>query len=99
MELMKTSFYLNDKAKHIQQVLNFEKTKIINIQLRQGETIPEHEVDADVVIIVKSGKVKFVIEGQPAEVSTERILYMVPHEKHSLTAIEASDLIVMQIKR
>ncbi|MGK7376792.1 hypothetical protein ACSFXN_03050 [Planococcus sp. 1R117A] len=99
MELMNTPYYIKDKAKHIQQVLNFEKTKIINIQLQQGETIPEHEVDADVAIIVKSGKVNFTVEGQPAEVSTERILYMAPHEKHSLTAIEASDLIVMQIKR
>ena|SRR5690606_14170288 len=99
MELIATPYHLNDKTKKIQPVLNVEKMKIINIQLQTGETIPEHAVDADVAIIAKSWRVSFTVEGETVEVSPQNVLYMAPLEKHSLTAVEASDLMVIQTKR
>lgn len=99
MELIATPYRLNEKAKTIQPVLNIEKTKIINIQLQQGETVAEHAVDADVTIIAKSGKVEFTVGGQSVEVSPQQLLYRAPLEQHSLKAIEASDLMVIQTKR
>jgi quercetin dioxygenase-like cupin family protein len=99
MELIATPYHLNSKPKHIKPVLNVEKVKILNIQLQPGETVPEHAVDADVTIIAKSGKVNFQVEGESVEVSPQQLLYMAPLEKHSLTALEASDLMVIQIRR
>ena len=99
MELFATPYHLSDKPKHIKPVLNIEKMKIVNIQLQEGETVPEHAVDMDVTIIAKSGRVNFLVEGETVEVSPEQVLYMAPLEKHSLTAIEASDLMVIQTKR
>ncbi|ANU14299.1 hypothetical protein B481_2547 [Planococcus halocryophilus Or1] len=97
MELIETPNLLGEKSKHIQKALSFEKTKVVNIQLQAGENIPEHDSVADVLIIVRSGRVSFVVEDQVVEVTPENILHMQPKEKHSLTATEASDLLVLQI--
>ena len=97
MELIETPKMLEEKNKHIQKALSFGNTKIVNMQLQAGEKIAEHDSTADVVIIVRSGKVSFNVEGQSVEVTPENILHLNPKEKHSLTAIEPSDLLVMQI--
>jgi len=98
MELIETPYMLGEKQKHIQKLTSFEKTTIVNIQLEKDEVILEHDADADVVIIVKKGKVTFKVEGKSIQLTNENILHMKPKEKHSLKADEASDLIVMQIK-
>lgn len=99
MELFETPYQLNEKNKHIQKVAGIGKTNIVNIQLQRGETVPEHDADADVVIIVRSGKVSFIVEGKTVEATAQNILHMNPLEKHSLEAVEDADLIVMQIKQ
>ncbi|MGH2316588.1 AraC family ligand binding domain-containing protein [Planococcus sp. SE5232] len=97
MELIETPNALGEKNKHVQKALSFGNTKVVNIQLQAGEKIAEHDSAANVIIIVRSGKVSFDVQGQTVEVSPENILHMDPKEKHSLTAIEPSDLLVLQI--
>lgn len=97
MELIETPYALEEKNKHVQKALSFGKTKVVNMQLQAGEKIAEHDSAADVIIIVRSGKVSFNVEGQTVEVLPDNILHMDPKEKHSLTAIEASDILVLQI--
>ncbi|WP_203340068.1 cupin domain-containing protein [Planococcus beijingensis] len=97
MELIETPNLLEEKNKHIHKALSFGKTKVVNMQLQTGEKIAEHDSAADVVIIVRSGKVSFNVEGQTVEVTPDTILHLNPKEKHSLTAIEPSDLLVLQI--
>jgi|SRR5690606_24132160 len=97
MELIKTPNLLEEKNKHIQKALSFGNTKVVNMQLQAGEKIAEHDSAADVVIIVRNGKVLFKVEGQSVEVTPDTILHMEPKEKHSLTAMEPSDLLVLQI--
>jgi quercetin dioxygenase-like cupin family protein len=70
----------------------------VNIQLQKDEIILEHHADADVIIIVKKGKVTFKVEGETVQLTAENMLHMKPMEKHSLKADVASDIIVMQIK-
>jgi quercetin dioxygenase-like cupin family protein len=99
MELINTPYYLNEEHKHTSKVLNFEKVNIVNMQLQLGETVAEHDVDADVLIIVKTGKVAFMVAGEEVEVSPQNVLHMNPGERHSLRAMEVSDFLVLQIKR
>lgn len=99
MELYKTPLKLNEKSKHVQKAGTFEKTNIVNIQLQPGEIIAEHAVDADVMIIVRSGEVTFTVEGEAVQVTSETVLHMEPLEKHSLEARQASDIMVIQVKR
>lgn len=99
MELINTPYLLNEKQKNISKVLAFGQVNVVNMQLQLGETVAEHDVDADVLIIVKTGKVAFTVEGEEVEVSPQNILHMSPGEKHSLKALEVSDFIVLQIKQ
>ncbi|AQU80576.1 MULTISPECIES: hypothetical protein [Planococcus] len=99
MELIGTPNLLTQKDKHIQKVVSFEKTKVVNIQLQVGESISEHDSAADVLVIVRSGKVSFNVENETIVVTPENILHMSPKEKHSLLAIEPSDLLVLQINQ
>ncbi|GKW45723.1 AraC family ligand binding domain-containing protein [Planococcus sp. NCCP-2050] len=98
MEVIETPHMLGEKQKHIQKLTSFENTTIVNIQLEKEEIILEHDVDADVIIIVKKGKVTFKVDRKTVQLTPENMLHMKPKEKHSLKAEEASDLIVMQIK-
>lgn len=99
MELINTPYYLNEKHKYINKVLNFGKVNVVNMQLQLGEEVAEHDVDADVLIIVKTGKVAFTVEGEEVEVSPQNVLHMNPGERHSLKALEVSDFLVLQIKQ
>lgn len=99
MELFETPYLLESKNKHVKKVVNFEKTNIVNMQLGSGEEIAAHDADADVLIVVLSGKVEFTVEGEIVEVSPDVLLRMTPKEKHSLKAVEDSSFLVIQIKR
>ncbi|HSJ36917.1 MAG TPA: cupin domain-containing protein [Planococcus sp. (in: firmicutes)] len=99
MELFEMPYQLDQKKKHVQKVANFEKTNIVNMQLAKGEEVPEHDADADVLIIVRSGKLQFTVEDEVVEMSPGVMMRMVPKEKHSLKAIEDSDILVIQIKQ
>lgn len=99
MELFEVPYQLDNKKKHVQKVTKFEKTNIVNMQLAAGEEIPAHDADADVLIIVNSGRVEFTVEGTAVEVSPDVMMRMTPKEKHSLRAIEDSNFLVIQIKQ
>ncbi len=99
MELFEIPGQLENKKKHVKKISSFEKTNIVNMQLAAGEEIPAHDADADVLIIVISGKVEFTVEGERVEVSPDVMLKMSPKEKHSLRAIEDSNFLVIQVKQ
>lgn len=98
MELYEMALQLGEKSKHVQKVAAFERTNIVNMQLAAGEEIPAHDADADVLIVVISGRVEFTVEGETVEVYPDRLLRMLPKERHSLKAIEDSNFLVLQIK-
>lgn len=97
MELIPTLLKLDEKTKHIAKALTLQNATFVNIQLKTGETIAEHDSSKDVVIIVRSGAVIFDVEGTETVVTRDAILYMKPFEKHSLRATEDADILVIQI--
>ena len=98
MKLFETKDQLEDKAKHIAKVTTVDNATITNIQLRTGEEITEHDSKNEAFIIVRKGKIRFSVEGEPVIVTPENILHMVPLEKHSLQALEDTDLLLIQVK-
>lgn len=99
MKLIETKYQLGEKAKQAGKVAGVGNAEVLNIQLRKGEEIAEHDADREVFIIVRSGKVRFTVEGEPVEVTSENILHMSPLEKHSLYALDDSDIVVMKISK
>jgi quercetin dioxygenase-like cupin family protein len=97
MDLISTPYKLDQKSKHIAKLQTLENATIINIQLKKGETIAEHESSKDVVIVVRRGAVSFDVEGAETVVEQDNMLYMKPNEKHSLLAVEDTDILVFQI--
>ncbi|RNF39667.1 AraC family ligand binding domain-containing protein [Planococcus salinus] len=97
MELIETPDFLQEKRQYMHKVSSFGNTNIVNIQLRENEVVPEHEIDADVLIVVRSGSVSFNIGGEMSTVTPGKILHIEPGEAHSLKAEKACDIIVIQI--
>ena len=97
MDLISTPYRLEEKAKHIAKLMTLENVSVVNIQLKTGETIAEHDSKREVLIIVRRGSVIFDVEGTETLVTQDNILHMSPLEKHSLRATEDTDLILLQI--
>lgn len=98
MELIPTPFKLIDKAKHIEKPVTLQNATILNIQLKAGEEVAEHDASREVIIAVRKGIVRFEVEGNEVFVSPENLLHIAPFEKHSLRAIEDADLLVIQVE-
>ena len=97
MKLISTPYRLEEKPKHIAKLMTLENASVVNIQLKKGETIAEHDSKREVIIIVRKGAVIFDVEGTEKVVTQNNVLHMSPLEKHSLRATEDSDLLVLQI--
>ncbi|MGN7479766.1 cupin domain-containing protein [Solibacillus silvestris] len=87
-----------EQKKKVGKVYSQKNMDILSIQLQTGEQIPEHNAKQTVVIIVRSGEVEFVVEGQSQRLTAEDILIIDPLEKHSLQAMTDVDLIVMKVE-
>ncbi|WP_153730867.1 cupin domain-containing protein [Sporosarcina obsidiansis] len=99
MNLIETKHQLNEKEKHVGKVASVDHANVLNIQLRKNEEIAEHDAAQEVFIIVRKGKVRFTVEGETVEVTPQNILHIAPLEKHSLLALEDSDVVVMKISK
>ncbi|AQQ54478.1 cupin domain-containing protein [Planococcus lenghuensis] len=99
MKVIETPSYLDELPKHTSTVLEFAKTNVLNIQLKAGESIPEHKSDADVLIVVRRGAVTFTVGGETVELTAGKLLLLEPGELHDLLAQEDTDLLAVQIGR
>ena len=97
MNLIETPFVLDETEKRVKNVLKAENFDVLNIQLRAGKDVKEHHSNANVLIVVRKGKVQFIVEGTEHIVTSENFLHIKPIEKHSLIALEDSDIVVTKI--
>ena len=97
MNLIGTPYVLGEKERQITSVLKEEDFDMMNIQLRAGEEVKEHHANANVLIVVRKGKVQIMVEGTKHIVKTENVLHMKPLERHALKALEDSDIVVTKI--
>lgn len=98
MELFQTPYQLHEKEKQVGKVLANDKADVMNIQLKKGQTIPTHNANQHVLIIVRSGVISFIVESETVELTAEQVLAMQPLENHSIIALEDADLLVVKLK-
>lgn len=96
--VFKTISHFSTKQKHVKKVYEFLQTSIVNIQMKAGEKISQHEAKEFVIVIVRKGKLAFHVSGETIELTNENILQMEPFESHSLEAMEDTDFILIKIK-
>lgn len=86
---------LDGKFEHL---LDEEKLQITHLQIKQGEEIPSHKSDKNVVVVIYKGKVDFVGENGNEIIVPGDIISMEANEMHALKAINDSDLMVIKAK-
>lgn len=99
MKVFQLESYLLDKEKYMAPLTVFEKTKVVQIQLQEGQAIPSHATNADVLIVVQKGKVSFEVAGETVELTPGELLYMEPKEQHGLIALQDVELLLIRIER
>lgn len=97
MEIVEAKADIGDRRKHAVRLLKKEKFDVIHMHLKKGEDVSTHHAPCPVTIFVRSGKVRLNIEGKEVTITNEDILYLDPYEKHSLHALENTDLILTKI--
>lgn len=98
MKLIDTLRNLGERTKHAERVLNEPNYDVIQIQMKQDEEITAHHAKEETLIIVRTGEVEFILENQAVTLTNEQVFQMDSYEKHSLKAIEATDLILIKFK-
>lgn len=73
-----------------------DKAAIVSATLEKGSVIPAHMSTKNVMVTIVKGKVFFDDgKGNGEEIYPSKVVYMVPGELHSLTAIEDSQLMII----
>ncbi len=86
---------LDGKFEHL---LDENKLQITHLQIKQGEEVPSHKSDKNVVVVIYKGKVDFVGENGNEIIVPGDIITMKANEVHALKAINDSDLMVIKAK-
>lgn len=99
MRVVTSTHDIGDNKKFAKRLLNEEKFDLIHMHLKQGEQLSEHHAKEEVLVIIRTGKVEFDFEGEKVTLTNEDILLMESNEKHSVIAIEETDLILLKVKQ
>ncbi|HBV22870.1 MAG TPA: hypothetical protein DEB42_03650 [Jeotgalicoccus sp.] len=97
-KLIHTDNELIKKDKSIKKIFGSERSNIVNIQLKTGEGIPEHDSKDPIFIIVRSGTVKFICSDEEYTLQNSDILFMEAEELHSVEAVTDTDFLVVFLK-
>ena len=97
-KLIHTENELTKKDKSIKKIFGNEQSNIVNIQLKTGEGIPEHDSKDPIFIIVRSGTVKFTCSDEEHVIQDTDILFMEAEELHSVEAVTDTDFLVLFLK-
>ncbi len=76
-------------GRHAGTVLSFDRTRVMQLQLKAGASMPSHAAKEHVLVITQKGRVEFVFDGDKRVTLTPgELLYMLPGENHALNATE-----------
>lgn len=86
---------LEGKFEHL---VDEENLQVTHLQIKKGEEVPSHKSDKNVVVVIYKGKVDFTGKNGSEIIAPGDIIVMEPEEKHSLKALEDSDLMVIKAR-
>lgn len=79
MKLVETLHELKGQTKHTERKLDGNKYDVIQIQMKKDEEIKTHHAREETLIIIRSGKVEFDVEGEKIILTNEHLLQMDPY--------------------
>lgn len=79
-------------------VVNRPGLKVVQFSLPQGDRIPEHHANVDVVVTTISGSGIFTIGSTRHEMKAGVVLEMEPYVPHSIEALEDLEFVVIHMR-
>lgn len=92
------SHKVNQDIEMFEHIIDKEGQQVTHLFLRKGKELPTHNVDMSVVVVPFKGRVEFTGESGTETIEPGTVIEMEPNEKHSLKAVEDSQLIVVKSK-
>lgn len=98
MQYVDTWHDVEKKTRYANRVMKQDKFDVVHMHLQKGEKVGPHHAEEESLIVVRSGKVQFIVEGKTVELTNEDILQMDPYEEREIKAIEQTDLLLLKFK-
>ena len=88
----------NSNIEMAEHLIEKDGQTVTHLCLKSGKDLPTHFVDMSVIVVPFKGKIEFTGENGTETIEPGMIVEMEPNEKHSLKALEDSQLIVVKSK-
>jgi len=98
MEYIDTWHDVDQKTRYANRVMKRDKFDVVHMHMHKDEEVKSHYAKEETLIVVRSGKVRFTVEGRAVELTNDDILQMDPYEKHDMKAIEKTDFLLLKFK-
>lgn len=92
------SYKANESIDIAEHLIEKEGQTVTHLLIRKGKELGTHNVDMSVIVVPFKGVIEFTGESGTETIKPGTIIEMEPNEKHSLKAIEDSQLIVVKSK-
>lgn len=81
---------LESGAAKSQVLFNNEKIRQVTFALDTGQELKEHSAPRAVVVTIVQGTVEFTVDGSTQTVVPGDVIYLAPHDRHAVKALEPS---------
>ncbi len=92
------SYKTNDNIEMAEHLIEKDGQTVTHLLIREGKELSTHAVDMSVIVVPFKGIIEFTGENGTETIKPGTIIEMEPNEKHSLKAVEDSQLIVVKSK-
>jgi len=69
-------------------IVKTDEMELIRISLPSGKVLPKHKVSGPIIVQCISGVIEFTAMGATQELSSLKLLHLMPGELHSIKAVE-----------
>lgn len=74
-----------------------DKYQIVHLSLKKGNEVPDFKMNVHILLLVISGKVKFVARDEELELNAQDLMEVEPNKEHKMFALEDSQIFVVKI--
>jgi quercetin dioxygenase-like cupin family protein len=82
---------------HTKAVVKTDKMELIRLVIPIGKEIPTHKVSGLIIVHCIKGEIEFIAMNSKKKLMPGQLLYLMPHEAHSVKASEDSVVLLVII--
>lgn len=91
-------FEINKNIDLFEILKDDELHKIVHLSLKKGKTVPRHHSDYIAIVVCLRGEISFTNYQETYSLINGQFLVLEEKEEHELTAIQDSEILVIQQK-